>query len=116
MDSPKRVVAGPAAEFRFDAHGVTANPGARTVAQFSGRMWQVGNRHFTRCECLEPARVQFEDTAGGRTDPLGPFSSLTLYGGSLYAGKTLLARFDARRQTWHAVQPKADYAAIVVQP
>lgn len=108
-------MAGPAAEFRFDAHGVTAHPGGRTVAQFSGRMWQLDGRHFTRCECRDPARVRFEDTQGRLTDPVGPFSTLDFYGGSLYAGKTLLARFDERRQLWHSVQHNADYPAIVIR-
>ncbi len=111
---PRQIMAGPLAEIRFDAFGVTGRPGGHTVAQFSNRMWQVGGRHFTRCECREPARVRFEDTRGRLTDPLGPFSSVHLYGGSLYVEKMLLARFDERRQIWHVPQDKADYAAIVV--
>lgn len=112
---PRQITAGPAAEFRFDAVGVTARPGDRAVAQFSNRMWQVDGHHFTRCESRESARVQFEDMQGHLTDPLGPFGSLHLYGGSLYAGKMLLARFDERRQIWQASQRKVDYVAIVVR-
>jgi len=111
---PREVAADPAVAFRFDAHGVTASPGGRNVAQFSGRMWQIGGQHFTRCECRDPARVQFEDAEGRLSDPLGPFSSLAFYGGSLYAGKSLLARFDEGRQAWYALQTKADYTAIHV--
>lgn len=111
---PRQVMTAPAASFRFSARDITALPGQRPVAQFASRMWQVDGRHFTRCECREAARVQFEDAQGQLTDPIGPFNAIDLYGGSLYADKTLLARFDEGRQAWETMQPKADYVAIVV--
>ena len=111
---PREITAGPAAAFRFDAHGVTASPGGREIAKFSDRMWQVGGQHFTRCECRAPARVQFEDSDGRLGALFGPFGSLAFYGGSLYAGKTLLARYDDGQQSWYAVQTKADHWAIRV--
>ncbi|HLT90713.1 MAG TPA: hypothetical protein VKZ85_07190 [Woeseiaceae bacterium] len=111
---PRFFVPEPAAAFRFDTAGVTALPGRRPVAQFSGRMWKINGQFFSSCRCREPARVQFEDDEGNLADPVGPLESLALYGGSLYAGKTLLARFDEGRRVWHRASPEADYAAIVI--
>ncbi|HEX7012279.1 MAG TPA: hypothetical protein VF161_06025 [Steroidobacteraceae bacterium] len=111
---PRQIMTAPAASFRFSAREITALPGQRPVARFSSRMWQVDGRYFTRCECREPARVQFEDAEGHLTDPVGPFNTVDLYGGSLYADKTLLARFDEARQVWGTLQPQADFVAIIV--
>ncbi len=112
---PRRIFSAPAAAFRFGPDGVTADPGGHQVARFSGRMWEIDGRHFTRCECRGPARVQLEDTDGQLTEPLGPFDALALYGGSLYHKGALLARFDEAGRVWHAVQSKAVYTAIVIR-
>ncbi|HEX7115359.1 MAG TPA: hypothetical protein VF193_09515 [Steroidobacter sp.] len=58
--------------------------------------------------------MQFEDAEGHLTDPVGPFNIIDFYGGSLYADKALLARFDEARQVWGTLQPKADFVAIIV--
>jgi hypothetical protein len=92
---------GPAAQFRVAGNFIRDASTGQILAKYHHHFWDVGGAHYTSYECREPVLMGFEDAEGGRGDFYGPFPSLYVADGSVYANDKLVAKFMDTTLLWH---------------
>jgi hypothetical protein len=105
---------GPAAHFRVAGNFIRNAESGEILARYENHFWNVGGKYFTRYDCREPVRIHFEDNEAGKTNVYGPFDSLWVADGSLYAGGKLFAKFVDQTLLWHDHQTDTYWPVMVL--
>ena len=108
----ERATLGPADWYRLDGGALREGAGGTVLARYDGERWSTGESHFVTIVCEGPVSCHFERGLERRDNVAGPFASLMLVDGVLWADDTALARFDGGRAVWRLLSTEEDYRAI----
>ena len=92
---------GPSASFRVSGNFIRNAEDGQILARYHNHFWEIDGKFFTRYDCPEKVRIHFEDAEGGQTEFYGPFDSIWVADGSVYAAGKLFAKFVDQTLLWH---------------
>ena len=105
---------GPAPAFRVSGNFIRDAHSGEILATYRNHFWDVGGKFFTRYDCHQRVSIHFEDAEGGQTERYGPFESLWVADGSLYAAKKLFAKFIDPTLMWHNHETDTFWPVLVL--
>jgi hypothetical protein len=109
------VSVGPAPWFRLAGNHIRQGPAGDVVAQLVRHQWSVGEQFYSRLDCRGGACVRFEDAAGLPGGEFGPFATLFIVDGTMYAGDQLLGKFAEETQLWHCFPTETYWPVVVLE-
>jgi hypothetical protein len=109
------VTVGPAPWFRLAGNHIRQGPGDAVVAQLVRHQWSVGEHFFSRFDCRGEVHVGFEDMAGLPSAAFGPFTSLYVVDGTMFAEDRVLAKFAEETQLWHCFPTETYWPVLIIE-
>ncbi len=82
---------GPSPFFRIEGTLLQQGAECSVVGRYRDHHWEMADRFVSSYEFVEPVCLQFEDAAGGTSQPYGPFQHVRFPNGSCYADGALFA-------------------------
>lgn len=110
------LVVGPAAQFRVAGNFIREEPGERAIAEYVRHQWRVGERCFSRYDCLDPCSVRFEDADRSPSQIFGPFAKLWAADGAVYGDARLVAKFTEETLLWHSLDLESYWPNLLILP
>jgi hypothetical protein len=101
--------------FRLIGSMLCRGAGNEPVATFL-KCWRLSDAEFTRLEALDPVVIYFENNAGLASSAYGPFDSLQITDGAVWAGSRLIARLDDQALLWRPPKAQDGWACLLMAP
>jgi len=114
LQSHHSITVGPAEGFRVGGNFLRRLPGNEVLGEYSRHQWHVQGGHFSRYDCLESCLVYFADREGTRSAAFGPFESLYVLDGTMYAAGKLFSKFSDETLLWHSFELENYWPNLVI--
>ena len=108
------IFVGPAQGFRLAGNFLRLLPDNVVLGQYERHQWHIGDGYFSRYECSDRCRVLFADAEGTPSTSFGPFDSLFVADGTMYAHDKLFAKFIDESVLWHSFELESYWPSLII--
>jgi hypothetical protein len=114
MQEARSAIVGPAEGFRVAGNFLRELPSNTVLGEYSRHQWHVLDGHFSRYDCHETCHVYFADAEGVHSRSFGPFDSLHVADGTMYARDKLFAKFIDETLLWHSFELESYWPSLII--
>jgi hypothetical protein len=105
---------GPEPGFRAAGNFLRAMRGNTVLGEYVRHQWCIKDQYFSRYDCLDPCIIYFADAEGTPTNIFGPFQSVHVADGTMYADGELFAKFIDESLLWHSFKLETWWPSLIL--